>query len=859
MANDPAPNSPDETPRDVLTQAEAEARAARVSACDYVLDLDLTAGAPGYRGDATLRFDLAGEGDLFLDFRGRHIERLDVNGRVIESLRWNGYRLWLPAEALAASNTVRIVYENDYDHEGDGFHQFIDPEDGEEYLYTNFEPYESHRLFPQFDQPDIKGTYRLTVTAPAGWELIHNTAPASVEAAPGGRRRWAFQPTKRFSTYLFALVAGPYHVVRDRHGDTDLGLFCRKSLARYLDADEIFEVSKQGLDFYADFFGFAYPFGKYDQVFVPEFNSGAMENVACVTHNEYMVFRDPPTTNQRRSRAEVVLHEMAHMWFGNLVTMRWWNDLWLNESFATYMSYLCMDQATKFDSGWLDFASSIKNWAYRQDQLVTTHPIAGTVEDTDQTFLNFDGITYGKGASVLKQLVAAVGLEGFREGMREYFRRYAYGNATLADFLAAVEHGSGTPLAEWARLWLETPSLNTIAARWTVEGDRVASLALEQTAPADYPYLRPHRLDVGLAREEEAGLRVTVLPASISGPRAELPEAVGLPRPDFVFPNYGDHGYCKVALDPVSLEYVLAHIDRVDDTLLRLQLWASLWNMVRDQQLSSLRYLALVREKAPREHHPELLEAVTSNALLALGRYVPDEAIEPEARQFFEAALAALRGAPQGDLQKLWARTLIGAAATAGDVETLCRLADGEVAVPGLLIDQEMRWAIAAKAVAYGLPGAAERLAAEAARDPSDRGVRARLRAETSAPDPAVKEAAWAKFLGEGYGSLYLTAAAMSGFNWRHQRALLEPYVDRFFDAVPTVFAERDKEFATDFFRNLAPAYRVEKPVIERARQLLERAGDQVLLRRTVLEFIDDMERALRCRDAARAGLGQAG
>lgn len=841
----------DDVARDVLTQGEAEGRSTRVSNVSYELSLDLHPGAQRYRGQVTIRFDHSGTGDLFLDYRGATIRTLEVNGQRIGSPRWNGYRLWLPGSTLGSRNVVRVDYENDYDHEGDGFHQFFDPEDGQEYLYTNFEPYESHRLFPQFDQPDIKATYRLTVVAPEGWELIHNTAPESVSPADEGRRRWIFQPTKRFSTYLFALIAGPYHVVRDRHGEVDLGLFCRKSLARYLDAAEIFEVSKQGLDFYSEFFAVPYPFGKYDQVFVPEFNSGAMENVAAVTHNEFMVFRDPPTINQRRARAKVILHEMAHMWFGNLVTMRWWNDLWLNESFATYMSYLCMEQATNFDSGWLDFASSIKNWAYRQDQLVTTHPIAGQVEDTDQTFLNFDGITYGKGASVLKQLVAAVGLEGFREGMREYFRRHAYGNATLADFLAAIEHGAGVSLGEWAHLWLETSSLNTIAAHWEVDGDRIAGLALEQTAPPEHPYLRPHRLDVGLAREEETGLRITVLPATITGQRADITEAAGLPRPDFVFPNYGDHGYCKVAIDEASLRYILAHIDRVTDTLLRLQLWSSLWNMVRDQQLSSLRYLELVRAKAPAEHHPELVESVTANALAALGRYVPEHLIEAEAHRFFEAARRALESAPPGDLQKIWARALIGAAATTVDVGELGRLADGEVVIPGLEIDQEMRWAIATKHRAYGLDGSAERIASEAARDPSDRGVRARLRAETSTPDPAVKERAWDKFLGEGYGSLHLTAAAMSGFNWRHQGSMLVPYVEKFFDVVPRVFAERDKEFATEFFRNLAPSYRVEPAVVERAKSLLAGSDGAVLLVRTLREFIDDMERALRCREAA--------
>ncbi|MCL6644889.1 MAG: ERAP1-like C-terminal domain-containing protein [Dehalococcoidia bacterium] len=448
-------------------------------------------------------------------------------------------------------------------------------------------------------------------------------------------------------------------------------------------------------------------------------------------------------------------------------------------------------------------------------------------------------------------LVAAVGLEGFRGGMREHFRRHAYSNATLADFLAAVEHGSGISLAEWARLWLETPSLNTIAAHWTADGDRLSRLWLTQSAPPEYPYLRPHRLDVGLAREEGAGLRIIVLPASISGEEAELHGAAGLPRPNFVFPNYGDHGYCKVALDPESLQYILANIGRVDDTLLRLQLWASLWNMVRDQQLSSLDYLSLVRSAAPAERHPELAETITANALAAISRYVPESRIEDEAHSFFETAKSALESVPAGDLKKIWTRAMIGAAAVPGDVAYLTALADGIAAIPGVELDQEMRWSIAVKAAAYALPGAAERVAAEAQRDPSDRGVRARLRAETSVPDPAAKAAAWEKFLGEGYGSLYLTGAAMSGFNWRHQRAILETYVKRFFEALPGVFRDRDKEFATDFFRHLAPTYRVEPATVELARHVLDTGGTNVLLSRTVREFIDDMERAIRCREFA--------
>ena len=406
----------DPAARDVLSQQEAEERAARISNVGYELHLDLTAGASTYRGEVTIRFERTGNGDLFLDQRGGGVELVEVNSTPVE-IPATTYRIALPGAALGAENSVRVVYEHDYDHTGEGLHQFVDPEDGSEYLYTNFEPYNAHRLFPCFDQPDLKATFALTVDAPADWELIANSAESGREQLEDGRLRRAFTSTEPFSTYLFALIAGPYHVVRDEHGGVPLGFYCRRSLVQYLDEEELFEVTKQGLDFYAQFFDYAYPFGKYDQVFVPEFNAGAMENVGAVTHSERMVFRDPPTENQRLGRAEVLLHEMAHMWCGNLVTMRWWNDLWLNESFATYMAYLSMVEATRFTAAWQAFNSGMKAWAYRQDQLVTTHPIAGQVRDTDETFLNFDGITYGKGAAVLKQLVAAVGMEGFREGI----------------------------------------------------------------------------------------------------------------------------------------------------------------------------------------------------------------------------------------------------------------------------------------------------------------------------------------------------------------------------------------------------------------------------------------------------------
>ena len=851
-------NAPSTLPKDVLTQVEAEARAPRVSDVAYTLRLDLTRGASTYRGELTATFRCSGSGPLFLDFTGHRIETLEVNGTEVASPDWSGVRLTLDGALLTPSagelTTVRVVYENEYDHTGDGLHQFVDPEDGEEYLYTNFEPYSAHKLFPCFDQPDIKATYHLTVTAPAAWELIANSRVESRADIDEGRTTTTFERTQRFSTYLFALIAGPFVAFRSKHGEIDLGFFARKSLAPHVDEDELFEVTKQGLTFYADFFQYPYPFGKYDQIFVPEFNAGAMENVGAVTFSESMVYRDPPTDTQRQGRAEVILHEMAHMWFGDLVTMRWWNDLWLNESFATYMAYLSLDEATRFTTSWQAFNSGMKNWAYRQDQLITTHPIAGQVADTDATFLNFDGITYGKGASVIKQLVAAMGMEGFRAGMRGYFAKHAFGNTTLSQWLDALGEGVGRDLHGWAQSWLETPSLNTIAASVDADGDRVSALTLTQTAPAGYPTLRPHVMDVALVRDEGGTITISSLPARIDGATAEVEAARGATLPDFVFPNHHDHDFAKIALDARSLDFVRANLDRIEDPLLRQLIWQTLWNMVRDQQLKATDYLDLAGPKVATEQDHELIETILAMMSAAISRYVPEAQKAAAAHRFFTIALDALRATTDSDMKITWARTLIGIAITPEDIRTAAELADGAIVVPGLTVDQDMRWSIALRHVAYGLDGAQARVDAEQARDPSDRGQRALLRCQTAKPDARTKAEAWQRFqMGiTGYGSLHQTNAAMGGFHWWAQRDLLAPYVDRYFDSLVGVFEREENEYATAFFGGLWPGYIVERPILERARALLAGLGDRLpVLQRSLRESIDDLERAIRCREFA--------
>ena len=842
--------------RDLLTRTEAETRAGRVSDVDYKLHVDLPGDGIHYSGDVTLTFSVSSRDDpLFIDFKGERITRLTVNGQAVEAdLRDN--RIWLAGSLLAPRNTVRVEYRNRYDDTGDGFHRFVDPEDGDVYVYSNFQPFAAHRLFPCFDQPDLKASYRLSVDSPAEWAIVSASIEESVESLGEGRSRHRFHVTERFSTYLFPLIGGPYEVVRDQHNGIPLGLYTRRSLARQMtvDAEELFAVTKQGFDYYADLFATPFPFSKYDQLFMPEFNAGAMENVGAVTIHDSFVFRDPPTDTQRLERAEVILHELAHMWFGNLVTMRWWDDLWLNESFATYISFLALTEATRFTTAWRTFNGGTKLPAYRADQLPTTHPISADATDTDTAVLNFDDITYGKGASVLKQLVARIGHAAFRDGMRTYFGRHAWGTATLADFLAALEHGSGSDLGEWARLWLETSSLNTINAEYGVADGQVTTLRVEQTAPAAYPTLRPHAMHVGLVIEGPGGLQIRSLPAAIDGPAADVEGATGLPAPLLVFPNHGDDDYALARLDPQSIDFALTRLHELDDPLLRQLLWTALWDMVWDVRLPSTAFLQAARLNLPLQDDLELLESVLGRATVALYAYVPHDRREAEAGELLVTALEAIRTAPSRDARTIWMRAAISISASPEHLEPLFDLVDGRAHVDDLTIDQDMRWALAIKGVAYGSEEAEERLAAERLRDPSDRGQRNVIRAAAARPTDIAKQEAWERINGDGFGSYQLTRAAMQGFQSLRQRELLLPFREPFFDGLRQVFASRDHPFARAYLVTMLPDLWAEPEVLERSRQVLASLDpDEQALDRLLRERIDDMGRAIRARALVEA------
>ena len=850
------------TVKDVLSESDAATRSKNISNVEYHLDLNLPGGASDtYSGTLEATFTIETNPETFLDFTGFEITTLILNGRIIADPSWNGHRLLIGARdgLLTGVNTIRLEYINEYDHTGDGFHQFIDPEDNQEYVYSNFEPYSAHRLFPCFDQPNIKAQYKLSVECPSDWTLIGNSKTDSINDIGGGRTRHNFEQTKLFSTYLFALVGGPYQKFESQYNSKKsnseiipLRFYARKSLAPHVDEAELFEVTCQGFEYFEDFFDFAYPFGKYDQIFVPEFNHGAMENVGAITHSERLVFRDPPTYNQRLTRAEVILHEMAHMWFGDLVTMNWWNDLWLNESFASYMSFLALTENTRFTDAWQSFNSRMKAWAYRQDQLITTHPVAGEVIDTDQTFLNFDGITYGKGAAVIKQLVKTIGMPAFKSGMQRYMAEHAFSNTTLDDWLESLGEGVDQDLRGWADSWLETAQHNSIQIHRTGSKDDHNMMLVSQSAPDEFPTIRSHTLELLAGDLVDSVFTSTTHEIVVADQSNQI--NISNNTADFLFPNFGDHGYVQVILDPESLEFVKQHLEKITDPLLRMQIWQSLWEMVRNQELSSLDYIRIATEKVKIENDLELIQVIIEQLGAAVSRYVPEEVKLSEARNLFTLAKSQLAVAQNSDERILWGRAMFGFAIADDDISESLDIINGKASIKEFTPDQDMRWGVITSAIAAGFENAQSLVAEELANDPTDRGERAALRANTSVPNKKTKDQAWDKFTsGSGYGSLHQTAAAMSGFLWWKQVDLLTPYVERFFSEVTQVFETEENHFAQSYFGSLFPGYLVDYDLLEKSNRLLEKTPpDNQLLRRMLLEANDNLSRAIKCREYAR-------
>ena len=798
-----------------------------------------------------------------------------LNGSDVATPAWNGYRLTLDQGLLkrGAENRLEVEYENAFDTGGDGVFRFVDPEDSAEYIYTNFEPYEAHRMAPLFDQPDIKARLTLEVLAPSEWVVLANGAErAAGPVEADGRTLRTFTETPPLSTYLFAMTAGAFVGERrelrlpGRAEAIPVGLWSRRSLATHLEHDRFHEMTEQAFLYFGALFGREYPFDKLDHVFCPEFNVGAMENVGLITYTERYVFRSTPTTSDVTDLAEVVFHEIAHMWFGNLVTMRWWDDLWLNESFATYVSYLCLTEGAPYPDAWRDFNVQLKAWALREDDAPTTHPIAGSVLDTDQTFLNFDGITYGKGGAVLKQLGARLGREGFAAGLRLYFQRHAFANATLADFLAALEEGSGVPLADWSAQWLRTSGPNRFAAEVTEgPGGSIANLSVRQEIVSGDPVLRQHLMRIALIYPDRSGVRIEGHELLLDGERAHVPSATGRPLPLAVIPNHDDLAVGKIALDAATIRFATERLEEIPDGLLRQVTWTAMWELVRDGSLNASDYAALLVARLPEERDASIVQQIVESTLgPLLLRYLPDGERERWGSRIVEVARARLaRGGDEGT-RIVWSRILVLASVTPRDIEESWQVAAGETPLEGVEIDQDYRWALLIRGASHGLPQRAARLRAEAERDPSDLGERALLSAAAAEPSIPAKRAAWEKILTpNGHGSVKRTLAAAAGFAWPWQRELLAPYQPLLADALQTL-GSSDVTFARDWFR--AASFGLwGDPVgmLEVADKLIDRLGDPTSgvpavdaarLRRFTLTERDALVRILRQRRGELAG-----
>ena len=841
-----------------LTRDEARQRAQLLDVQSYAAELDLTGGETTFGSVAVVKFRCSQPGAAtFIDLIAPTVTDITLNGSRLDTSAFDGSRIALAG--LAADNELRIAAECAYSRHGEGLHRFADPADGSIYTYSDLETFDAHQVFACFDQPDLKAPFELTVLAPAGWQVVSNMPPDATPPGADGEvaaGRWHFPPTPPVPTYITAVAAGPYHVVRTEHDGIPLGLYCRTSLAPYLDHDEIFEITRQGLDFFHGAFGRRYPFPKYDQLFVPEFKEGAMENAGCVTIVEDLLFRSRVTDFLRGERASTILHEMAHMWFGDLVTMAWWDDLWLNESFATWAGTTAQAEATRWPSAWTTFAQLYKAWAYRQDQLPSTHPIAADIPDIHAVEVNFDGITYAKGAAVLKQLVAYVGRDNFLAGVRGYFAAHEWSNATLRDLLDALEKTSGRDLSAWSQVWLETAGVNTLRPRYTTGADgTITGFTIEQEAPASHPVLRPHRVAVGLydlsGPEPGSLTRRHRAEIDVAGPETSVPEFTGERRPDLVLVNDDDLTYAKIRLDDHSLNTLIGSIGRFTGSLPAALCWSAAWDMCRDAEMAARDYLRLVLSGIASVPEISVAQTLLMQVTTAVRRYTDPAWRETGIRELAEALRGLLeRAGPGSDFQLAYAQAFARTAVTPDQLALLRGLLDGSGPVDGLVVDTDLRWTLLDRLVNRGLAGPQE-IDAELAADATDEGERRAAACRAAIPAAGNKRATWEEIV-SGKLPNATFRAVLTGFFGDDQDELVQPYASRYFEVVGDVWREWKPDMAQWFVVHAYPHQAVSEATIAATDGYLARADPPPGLRRLLTENRDGVARALRCQQRDR-------
>ena len=837
-----------------ITRLEASERSAVVTAKSYEIELDLSTRTDNYPSKTTLQFAAREGNSTWVDYIAPAVTSIELNGEAVDVSAHDGFRIHL--QGLKAHNTLVVVGESKYMNTGEGLHRFIDPVDNEIYLYSQFEIADARRVFACFDQPDQKATYQFTITAPAHWKVTSNSPTPAPQQVSAEVVKYEFAPTHLMSTYITAIVAGPYHEVRDSYtgkfGTYPLGLFCRKSLAEYLDPADLFEVTKQGFEYFEEAFQVGYPFGKYDQLFVPEFNAGAMENAGCVTHHEDYVFRSKVTQAAYEQRANTVLHELAHMWFGDLVTMKWWDDLWLNESFAEWAAHHASVKATKYTEAWTNFVNQRKAWGYRQDQLPTTHPIVADMVDLDAVEVNFDGITYAKGASALRQLVAWVGEDKFFEGIRAYFQKHAWGNTELPDLLTELEQASGRDLKDWTERWLQTAGVNTLRPEVVIEDGVYKSVAVLQEPPVApegvQQLLRPHRIGVGLYNKTGAKLeRTEVIEIDVDGPRTEIPQLFGKSAADLLLLNDGDFTFVKIRLDEKSAKTAAEDLGSISDSVSRALIWAAAWDMTRDAEMPTGDYLNMIMGSNLLDMGIGVTQQLLLQARSAIEQFGAPEKRAGYRDQMIEAILKQLPNAePGGDHQLAFVRNVIALARTNEHTDLLKSWLAGDNAPTGLAVDTDLRWAFVSRLASLGAISAIA-IDEELERDNTAGGQRQAASARAALPTAEAKAIAWASVVESDELPNAILDATVGGFAQPDQRELLTPYVEKYFSALTKIWETRTNEIAQSLTTGLFPSLLASADILKRADEFLATDKDAGSTR-LVKELRDNVARSLRCQ-----------
>ena len=792
---------------DALNYTTASRRKARVSDVEYDLHIDLQGSEDAFAGEVDIRYKLSdAAADLTLDFGGGTVRELRVNGTPVPAA-YNGFFLTLPAQALqTGENSVFVAYEHDYGEDGTGLHRFVDPEDRRTYLYTYLWPYYANRLFPAFDQPNLKANVSLTVLAPEDWTVV-STGVGEKQPAADGANLWQFATTPKISTYVFSLHAGPYRVWEDTADGLPIRLMARQSLARFVAVDEWLDVTKRGLKYYGEYFDIPYPFKKYDQLIVPDFNIGAMENIAAVTFTEGYVQRQPSDRSQRENRASVILHEMAHMWFGNLVTHDWWNGLWLNESFATQMAAMASAATTEFKDTWHGFFTNAKSLAYARDSKVTTHPIEVPVDSTNDFFTVFDAITYQKGSSVLKQLAHHTGEEGYRRGVSAYLKAFSYDTTELSDFIGHIQRSTGVDLELWTDEWLYRAGFNTLRASIACDGNQLRELRILQTAPDDNPYLRTHRTDVALYYFDDDGNPGTteVLTAELSGASTVVQGTGERPCPALVNPNHNDWAYAKVALTDRDADILTQSLEALPEPLARSMFLSALFDRAVAGGMPVADYVDRAMRLAESETNIRVQQQLSGSLIAAVDTM---QRLRPETNAALarliplleELSLGRAGSSAPDDLKRTWFNTWLGVVSSEEGLEAVRGLLDGSARVPGIEISADLRWKLLTILSAAGAGGVDEMLTLERSSDTSDFGAKSALTAAAARPDPANKKVWLAELQNpKTVTGLARQRAVMAGLFPASQTALQLESLNQVLEALPELSRTADPYFLSSY------------------------------------------------------------